>query len=416
MRIGLQTWGTDGDFFPFLALAIGLKDAGHEVTLAYTSIDGKDYSQLKTIEGIRLIQANGDGQIPLNTNPYAIAAKPGSFREYSKLLELYFDPLSDEMYSASKQLCQENELVIGHAVCHTLLTASQKFNCPRISLVLTPLVVRSQYVSPIGIQLGSFINSLLWDIGGRVATKSWFKAAKQIREKEGLLPIKSLQKELFTSDILTIVAASEALVSRPEDWADNIQMTGFLNLDTTNSDWEMPDNLKGFLDAGEPPVYMTFGSCMQFNIEASTQLLIDAARLSGKRAIIQSDWSNLTKPNDSNICCIESAPHSEIFPHCSLIVHHGGAGTTQAALLAGKPSVVVAHGFDQPYWAMQLNNIGVAGDVLNRKELTPNRLSQEINTIIHSSIAASKAAEIRKMMEQERGVQKAINLIESVVF
>ncbi|MCF8461478.1 MAG: glycosyltransferase [Flavobacteriales bacterium] len=411
MRIGLQTWGTDGDFYPFLALSIGLRDAGHEVTLAYTSVDGKKYSTRKDTYGIKLIEANGGRTFDQSVNPYAIAARSGSFREYSKLLELYFDPLSEVMYSVSKQLCQENELVIGHAVCHTLLTASQKFNCPRISLVLTPLVVRSNYVSPIGVQLGFFFNSLLWDTGGKLATKSWFKAAKQIRQNEGLSPIKSLQKELFTSELLTIIAASQALVSRPEDWEDTVQMTGFLNLPSTNSDWKMPDALSTFLDAGEPPVYMTFGSCMQFDLEASTELLIDTARLSGKRAIIQSDWSKLTKPNDSNIYCLENAPHSEIFPHCALIVHHGGAGTTQAALLTGKLSVVVAHGFDQTYWGKQLEEMKVAPSLLLRKNLTSKQLAHAIEVAANSLEMKEQATLLGAAMKQEDGVGRAVRAI-----
>ena len=133
MKIGMQTWGTDGDFFPFLALAIGLKNANHEVTIAYTSIDGTDYSEHTGAEGIKLIKANAEGRISGDTNPYAIDAKAGSFGEYTQLLEQYFDPHSEVMYEASKKLCQESDLVIGHAVCHTLLTASEK--CPRISLV-----------------------------------------------------------------------------------------------------------------------------------------------------------------------------------------------------------------------------------------------------------------------------------------
>ncbi|MCF8463424.1 MAG: glycosyltransferase [Flavobacteriales bacterium] len=414
MRIGLQTWGTDGDFYPFLALAIGLKQAGHEVSLAYTSINGKDYSTLKATEGIRLIKANGNGKFPSNANPYAITAKPGSFREYSKLLKLFFDPFTDEMYAASKQLCMENELVIGHAVCHTLLTACQKFNCPRISLVLTPLVIRSKYVSPIGIQLGAFINSFLWNIGGMVATKSWFQQAKSIRISEGLPPVKSLQKELFTSELLTIVAASESFLSRPKDWAENIRMTGFLNLPSTHSHWKIPTELREFLDAGEPPVYMTFGSCMQFDVEASTQLLVDAARCSGKRAIIQSDWSKLIKPNDSNIYCIESAPHSEIFPLCSLILHHGGAGTTQAALLAGKPCIVVAHGFDQVYWGDQLKKSGVSGKTLIRRHLKSETIVQEIFRLIKSD-AGKKSALIGTKMRMENGVVNAVKAIESSI-
>ena len=414
MKIGLQTWGTDGDFYPFLALAIGLKEAGHDVTLAYTSVDGKDYSKRPGVEGIELIKADGGIPITQHLNPYGLASRPGSFQEYSRLLEIYFDPFSDAMYEASERLCQKNDLVIGHAVCHTLLTASQKFGVPRISLVLTPLVVRSKFVSPIGIQMGSFVNSLLWNIGGIVATKSWFKPTSQIRKREGLSAVKSLQKELFTSDLLTIVAASEFLISRPVDWTDNIQMTGFLNLPSTDSDWKTSEDLKAFVNAGEPPVYMTFGSCMQFDLQASTQLLVEAATLSGKRAIIQSDWSKLEKPNDPNIYCIENAPHSKIFPHCSLIVHHGGAGTTQSALLAGKPSVVVAHGFDQSYWGKQLKKTGVSGNVLTRNGITADELAKEINLISKSESASKKAAHIGSIMRNENGVKKAIELIESL--
>ena len=172
MRIGLQTWGTDGDFFPFLALAVGLKDAGHEVSLAYTSIDGKDYSDHPLAKGIELMKADGGIPIKKNVNPYAIAAKPGSFKEYSKLLETYFDPFVDAMFEASETLCSQSDLVIGHAVCHTLLTASEKHGCPRVSLVLTPLVVRSKFVSPVGMDLGPVLNSFLWSVGGYVATQT----------------------------------------------------------------------------------------------------------------------------------------------------------------------------------------------------------------------------------------------------
>lgn len=411
MRIGLQTWGTDGDFFPFLALAIGLSDAGHAVTLAYTSVDGKDYSNHPSSLGIELIKADGDIPIPENINPYALASKPGSFREYSRLLDVYYEPFTEVMYAASERLCQENDLVIGHAICHTLLTATQKYNCPRISLVLTPSVVQSNFISPIGIQLGKAINSFLWMIGGELATKNWFKTAKKIQTREGLSAIKSLQKELFTSELLTIVAASEVLVSRPEDWADTVQMTGFLNLPSTNSDWKMPDALRTFLDAGEPPVYMTFGSCMQFDLKTSTELLIDTARLSGKQSIIQSDWSKLTKPNDSNIYCLENAPHSEVFPHCSVIVHHGGAGTTQSTLLAGKPSVVVAHGFDQPYWGKQLEVMKVAASLLLRKNLTSNQLAHAIEVAANSSEMKEQATLLGAAMKQEDGIGRTVRAI-----
>ena len=46
MRIGLQTWGSEGDIRPFFALAEGLQKAGHNVTLVVTSAEDKDYTSL----------------------------------------------------------------------------------------------------------------------------------------------------------------------------------------------------------------------------------------------------------------------------------------------------------------------------------------------------------------------------------
>ena len=42
MKIGLQTWGSEGDVQPFLALASGLVKAGHEVTLVITEVSNRD--------------------------------------------------------------------------------------------------------------------------------------------------------------------------------------------------------------------------------------------------------------------------------------------------------------------------------------------------------------------------------------
>ena len=412
MKIGLQTWGTDGDFMPFLALAIGLKNAGHQVTLAYSSVDGKDYSSRPEIEGIELISADKGVAIERKMNPYALDTKPGSFKEYSKLLEFYFEPFTEAMYSASEKLCKENDLVIGHAACVTLQIASTKHGCSRVSLVLTPLVVESKYVSPIGSDLKPFLNSTLWKIGDLISTKSWFKTATKIRKRENIKPIKSLQKQVFTSDVLTIVASSRALIPRPTDWTDKVQISGFLNLPTTDTNWQLPAELKAFLDNGDPPVYMTFGSCMQYDIENSTKLLIEAAKLSGKRAIIQSNWSKLSIETDANIFRVEQAPHAQLFPLCASIVHHGGAGTTQATLLAGKPSIVIPHGFDQTYWANHLFNQGVSSHSIPRKSATPHEIAGQMKWLDAADHILKKAMELGEDMKSENGVDNAIKLLQ----
>ncbi|MGB0918321.1 MAG: glycosyltransferase, partial [Flavobacteriales bacterium] len=234
---------------------------------------------------------------------------------------------------------------------------------------------------------------------------------RKIRKREEIPQIMSLQKEVFTSDVLTLVAASNSLIPRPSDWKENVQISGFLNLPIENNSHEIPQELEDFLANGEPPVYMTFGSCMQYDLERSTRLLVKAAKLSGKRAIIQSDWNNLNIETDSCIYKIGQAPHSQIFPRCSSILHHGGAGTTQATLLAGKPSIVIPHGFDQTYWGKHLFDQGVAAIPIPRKEATPHEIAGEIKWLATAEHIQQKAKEIGSEMSAENGVNQAIKLL-----
>eukprot|EP00415_Alexandrium_ostenfeldii_P000821 UN0821 len=56
---------------------------------------------------------------------------------------------------------------------------------------------------------------------------------------------------------------------------------------------------------------------------------------------------------------VPSVSYQWLFPRCSCIVHHGGAGTTNAALAAGKPAVVTPIAFDQFHWSSRVNSLKV---------------------------------------------------------
>jgi sterol 3beta-glucosyltransferase len=413
MKIGLQTWGSDGDILPFMALADGLSSAGHEVTVAYTSVDNKDYSQMGKAMNIKLIKAVENFEIETDGAIYDIMKTYDLLKELRLMLEMYFDPVVEEMYEASKTLCIKNDIVIGHVINHTLVTAAEKYNCPRVSLAFFPIAIPTKYVSPIGVSMGKWLNSLIWSFGDYIAGKKLFQSARELREKEGLPPIKSLQKELYTSEELTLLATSRELCQRQPDWGDNIEICGPLKPPKNDAQSEIPKDLHTFLDAGVPPVYITFGSCTQFDLENTTRLFIEAAKLSGNRAIIQSEWDKLSLNNDDpNIYKVNKIPHDQIFPHCSMIVHHGGAGTTQSALIAGKPSLVVAHAFDQPFWGKQLQRLGVAGKPLHRRSVTADKIARGIKKILSSPKILENSKSMGQTMKKENGVSRAIEAIE----
>jgi UDP:flavonoid glycosyltransferase YjiC (YdhE family) len=96
--------------------------------------------------------------------------------------------------------------------------------------------------------------------------------------------------------------------------------------------------------------------------------MIEAVLRAGCRAIIQGEWENLDGIRDyPQIFKIGNVPHGYIFPQCSAVVHHGGAGTTHTAMLHGCPSVIIEHFGDQAYFAYELHRLGVAPKALHRK-------------------------------------------------
>jgi UDP:flavonoid glycosyltransferase YjiC (YdhE family) len=135
--------------------------------------------------------------------------------------------------------------------------------------------------------------------------------------------------------------------------------------------------LDKFLEAGDPPVYFTFGSMMPISLEyirETAAIWSEAVQQVGCRAILQIPWQDpFVFPSSEQTFTVQRSPYKKVFPRCSLVVHHGGAGTTQSALLTGRPAIIVAHVSDQFFWGAELERLGVAGKTLNRKGLKPSQ-------------------------------------------
>ncbi|HNT27480.1 MAG TPA: glycosyltransferase, partial [bacterium] len=137
-------------------------------------------------------------------------------------------------------------------------------------------------------------------------------------------------------------------------------------------------------------------------------------RLSGRRVIVQAPGSLLGRiPSDATLFPLARAPHDILFPRCSAIVHHGGAGTTQTAVRAGRPSVVVPHLMDQFFWGDLLYRRGMAPPPIRRRRLTVEKLSHAIRQAASDPAMSERAATIGAQVAAEDGVARAVELIEA---
>lgn len=408
----MQTWGSRGDVVPFIALAAGLQAAGHDVKLAVTSSDNRDYSELATRVGIDLEHVHGSFQAPPEGLGKRIVRTPDRLEEASLLDAYYLDPAIEDMFAAGQALCAESDIVIGHFWLHTLLTAATLQRVPRVVVHFCPIGVRSRHMPAMGPHLGTWLNGLVWDLGDRAMRRKLFRKAAQLRADKGLPPIRSLQEQLFVSDDLTLIATSPSLCVHQPDWGSNIAITGYLPAPHPESSSRVPDAVRAFIEAGEPPLFLTFGSCEVFCAEENVKLFMDTLERLDERAIIQSSYVDAFGSYDqAKILPVGEIDHTQVFPRCKLVVHHGGAGTTQTSLNAGVPSIVVAHGFDQTYWGRALVGAGVSPQLLHRRSVTPARLASAIRKTLRTPTLAANARRMRASLAAEDGVRNAVEII-----
>ena len=417
MKIGIQTWGSEGDVRPFMALAAGLRSAGHEVTLVVTDVTGKDHASLGAAFGVPVIHA---GRFPPDLVKHVgetLVRETNVLRQVNRILRGLFEPAAPDMLREAKRLCQENDLVIGHFFSYPLNIAAELAGRPHIAVFLAPLLPSSSYPPPGVPALGRTLNALFWKIGGMVMNRMFLPRINSMRAAEGLPSFRNVMGEAFLSSRLNLVASSPSLFPTPPDWDDTIQQCGSFHLPENRRQQQLQDSVRLFLAAGPPPVYMTFGSMSAADplSEETARLFMDAARLAGCRVIIQTG----ARPPDTvptDVLHLRQVEHHLVFPRCAAVVHHGGAGTSHAASRAGCPSIVVEHVTDQAFWGGVLHRAGIASAILHRRTITASILARAIRTVLGSTDMRERARVVGERMRQEDGVTRAVAMIEGLTW
>ena len=276
----------------------------------------------------------------------------------------------------------------------------------------------SSQICPPGLpNLGRWSYPLGWILVRKMVNRIFLPRVNALREREGLHPDSDVMTQTWASERLNLVAVSPSICEAPSDWGTKHRVCGFLNPPTDLLEEELPGGLEDFLATGEPPVYFTFGSMMLHNLDyirEATAIWTAAVRRVGCRAVFQLPFDDLSAlETDDGVFKVKRSPYKKVFPKCSLVVHHGGSGTTQSSLLSGCPSVVVAHMADQFFWGAELERLGVAGPTQKRQRLSSRRLANSIAQVLACPDKAKRASVLGTVMSKENGVEVAVSLIEA---
>jgi sterol 3beta-glucosyltransferase len=214
-------------------------------------------------------------------------------------------------------------------------------------------------------------------------------------------------------DLLSVYGISEHFLERPRDWSKGHQLTGFWFPENKR---DLPEEIADYLDDGEPPILITFGS-MPLKKEMASMILETAAEID-ERFLIVASWSDWDVPEikiASNIRVIDSAPFEALFPKVKAIVHHGGIGTTAECLRAGKPMFVCPILYpvgDQFFWGDLAYKKGLGVKPVPMHRLTPEIFKERISQLSNLKLA-DNAIEIANKISKEKGVERAVELIEA---
>ncbi len=417
MRITLFTIGAHGDTQPFVALAVRLRQDGHRVRLAARP----DFADLAAAYGIDFAPLGHPYQ------PFITGAARASALGSGHLLHQLRYGLSQRRYVADQlhqdawRAAQGAEAIIYKYSWITGYSLAEKLGIPCAAAMFFPLTPTRAFPSFVfgrGIDRGPLLNRLVWSLTGQVVWQLLHQDDTKLRRELGLhpLPFFGPAARQQREGMPVFYAYSPAVLPPPADWPERMQVTGYWFLDSP-PEWQPPADLLHFLQAGPPPVSIGFGSMASRDAEATLHLVLKALELSGQRGVLLSGWAGIGKGRalPSHVFSVESIPHSWLFPRMAAVVHHGGAGTTGAALRAGVPSILTPLAADQPSWARQVYALGVGPAPLPFQTLTAERLAGAIREAVTNAALRQRAAELGRRIQAEDGLGRTIELFSQYV-
>ncbi len=329
----------------------------------------------------------------------------------------YGDPLFDAMLEDFVRLGDGTDALICSLVALASWQVAARRRIPCFAALLQPVTPTRDFPAiglPAGLRLGGAFNIATHRMARQMFWLPFRRRMNRWRqERLGLppLPVRGPFELMSRYPVHTLYGFSEHVVRRPRDWSEHTHVTGYWFLDAP-TDWTPPPALEDFLAAGDPPVYIGFGSMTPRHAERLTAIALEALDRTGQRGILLGGWGGFGEGAlPSSVLRVEDVPHSWLFPRMRAVVGHGGAGTTAASLRAGVPTVVLPLFGDQLYWANRVYRLGVGPRPIRRARLTGARLAHRINTAVEDSRMRARASELGALIRAEDGVAMAVEII-----
>jgi len=400
MRVTMLTLGSRGDVQPLIAFALGLGRAGHRVRIA-------TYPRLAP-----LITAHGIEAAVLAEGALSLGSETEEGRRWvekgHRRLPTWVGFIRDARSVAHRRLadaaaaCEDADAVVANNLAQVLgWQMSDHLGVPLVRVLFhapTYWMTRGSS-SPIGRP----VRQLVW-----LAARPWLNMVRDQALDLPPLPLREPIGPLDRQRMPVLYPSSPSVFPLPPHAGEAAAVTGYWFLDSS-LDPEPPPALLDFLAAGPPPVYIGFGTQIDVDPRATTDLMVEAVRRAGQRGILlrPPDASGAITVAD-DIFTVSAISHAWLFPRCTAVVHHAANGTTAAGLRSGVPTVPVPHNSDQFSWAKRVHELGVATRPIPRRKLSVTALAEALRTVAADADMRRRALTLGETIRAENGVERAV--------
>lgn len=399
MKLLALTYGTEGDTRPLVMLCHGLIGAGHEVLLL------AERGTLDTARELGVPHAALEGDI--HDEVVALVSRGNARLAASRgLARMAQRHVPGWMRQADAAAAGCDAVLTGGLAAFVGLAVAEHHGLPVIGTGMIPLTPTAGFPSPFlpRLRLPGALNRLSYTLVNQAVWRTFRGPINAARRALGMPGRASPWR-----DLPMLYGISPSLLPPPPDWPANHRICGQWR--APEHGWQPPPALQAFLDAGPAPVYLGFGSMTGFDRDQVLPALL--AALAPRRVLLFPGWAGLpSAPLPPNVFVLGPTPHEALFPRCSLVIHHGGSGTTHSACRAGVPSLVMPFAADQFFWADRLQQLGVAPAALSPKRLDARTLQRAIAFAEHAD-TRDRASALGQAMTAENGVRAGVAAIEA---
>ncbi|GAA3143438.1 sterol 3beta-glucosyltransferase [Kribbella aluminosa] len=418
MDVLILTHGTRGDVQPFVALATALISAGHSVRLGGPAAsaglaESYDVPFVALADGPNELYGDAAVREVLETNYRGLRGKRLAItvaRRYRDKMDAVLDGMAD--------VARQGADVIVHDIVLPGRQLGEWLGIPTIRVCLQPFWIPTRAFPnpmhalplPAACNRLTYLTTNIWYQILAGHTRRWRARKLRLSRLGGYLDMLRMPGGGTTP--LLQAFSSYLVAPEPGDYPPWVHTTGPWLL-AAPPRWTPPAGLEEFLDADGPVIYVGFGSMAGLNPERTGAMIMEAVRRSGVRAVVGTGWGGIgISGTEERILPVREVPHGWLFDRVTAVVHHGGSGTTAAALSAGRPQVVCPFVLDQPFFARRIHELGAAPAPLPQRYLDAQKLADAIVCAVEDPAMTAAARAVGDRIRSDRSLDRAVRLIE----